>query len=59
MNNHLVKFLDLEYTPLTSGQGILPLSVDREYCVIISNKYLTYSDGSLVHQSRLNNSYHN
>ena len=46
-------------TPLTSGQGVLPLSVDREYYVIISNKYLIYSDGLLVHQSRLNNSYHN
>ena len=46
-------------TPLTSGQGVLPLSVDREYYVIISNKYLTYSDGSPVHQIRLNNSYHN
>ena len=33
------------------GQGILPLSKEREYYVIISNKYLTYSDGPVVHQN--------
>ena len=42
--------------PPNIGQGILPLSKEREYYVIISNKYLTYSDGPVVHQNQLNNS---